>query len=134
MSGREYSVALFKVAGANPTIFSTVELTADGALPTSEKSVPARTPLTASLVVGDALVQLSGATPDGGETSTVAWLVIVPSGGAGVRVGGSGVTAGAGGFEVEAGSDRAIPSSSLSGWYAISTTGESVTITLSGAA
>lgn len=97
-------------------------------------NAPATTPLLARVAVAGTAVQLSTATPDGGSMSLSEWRVVVPAGGAGVRIGKSDVTAADKGFEVAAGTDGDVPSSALAGWYAISTTGASVTIDLVGSA
>jgi hypothetical protein len=105
-----------------------------GALPVvlRGESTASRVPLTGSVVVTDgAAVQLSTATPDGAEESPAAWVVIVPAGGAAVRIGGSGVTTSTG-ITVPAGGERTLPSSTLAGWYAIAESG-SVTVELLGA-
>lgn len=108
-----------------------IKVDAEGRLVLVE-ATPARTPLVATLVVTNAAaVALSGAAPDGAEVSPAAWTLIVPSGGADVRLGGSGVTTSTG-LVVAAGTSREIPSATLAGWYAIAEAG-SVTVELLGA-
>lgn len=96
--------------------------------------VPPRTPLHATLTVTGTRAQLTTAT--GGTThSHAGWTLVLPGGGASVRLGTATVTASTQRRLVAHASDpteHVIASGSLVGWYAISE-GADVTIELVGA-
>jgi hypothetical protein len=94
--------------------------------------LPAREPRIGALTVDDTTPgELSTAEPDGGAPSAGAWILIVPSGGAGIRLGDESVTA-ITGLPVAAGEQFTIPSSRLAGWFVVAESG-SVTVRVLGA-
>ena len=96
--------------------------------------VPARTPLHATLTVTGTRALLTTATGDTGH-SHAGWTLVLPGGGASVRLGTVTVTASTQRRLVAHATDpttHAIPSGSLTGWYVISE-GADVAIELTGA-
>ncbi len=97
--------------------------------------VPVRTPLHATLTVTGARALLTTADGNGGAHSHDGWTLVLPGGGASVRLGTVTVTASTQRRLVAHATDpteHKIPSGSLAGWYVISE-GADVAIELTGA-
>jgi hypothetical protein len=96
--------------------------------------VPARTPLHATLTVTGARAQLTTATGDTGHSHD-GWTLVLPGGGASIRLGTVTVTASTQRRLVAHATDpteHVVPSGALDGWYVISE-GADVAIELTGA-
>ena len=128
---REYVIIMGKSPSGAP---EPVAIDGDGKL--LEAGTPARVPLHATITANGTAKLLSTASGDGGELSQAAWIVIVPGGGASVRLGTSSVTASTQLRIVAPASSSdqtkwVIPSSSLANHWVISE-GADVALELSG--
>jgi hypothetical protein len=132
MSAREQAIMMGKGPGGEPTV---VAVNDDGIF--LDVGTPVRAPLHATITANGTAKQLSTATGDGDKLSQAGWILIVPGGGASVRLGTATVTASTQLRIVAPASSSdqtkwVIPSSSLAGFYVISE-GADVAVELSGA-